>query len=50
MEFLILTRIYMKRQVSILVITSQNGMLTIPNGFRQFWQHLSCNFEKKLSK
>ena len=24
-------------------------MLTIPNGFCQFWQHFSCNFEKKNS-
>ena len=31
-----------------LVNASQNALLTIPHGFRQFWQHLSCNFEKKL--
>ena len=29
------------------MVTSQNGMLTIPDGFRQFWRHLSCNFERK---
>ena len=23
-------------------------MLAIPYGFRHFWQHLSCNFEKNL--
>ena len=42
----ILTRSY-EGQVPILVITSQNRMLTIPHGVCQFWQHLSCNFEKK---
>ena len=37
-----------KRKVLILVITSQNGMLTVPHGFHQFWQYLSCNLQKKL--
>ena len=35
-------------QVPTLVITSKNGMLTIPHRFCLFWQHLSCNSEKKL--
>ena len=26
---------------------SQNRMPKIPHEFRQFWQHLSCSFEKK---
>ena len=52
MEFLILdTRLIFKKKVTgreapILVITSQNGTLTIPHGLSQVWQYLSCNFEK----
>ena len=36
-----------ERQVPILVITSQNRVLTIPHRVCQFWQHFSCNFAKK---
>ena len=38
----------MKGRVPILVITWQNGTLTILYWFHQFWQHLSCDFERKL--
>ena len=46
-EVHILTRSYEKTS-SILVTTSQNGKLTIPHGFRQFWQYLPCNFERNF--
>ena len=38
----ILTRSYEKKS------SDSGDYVTIPQGFRQFWQYLSCNFEKKL--
>ena len=43
----ILSQEVTKIQVLILVITSQNGKLTIRHGFRWFWKYLSRDFEKK---
>ena len=38
----ILTRSYEKKS------SDSGDYVTIPHGFSQFWQYLSCNFEKKL--
>ena len=38
----ILTRSYEKKS------SDSGDYITIPHGFRQFWQYLLCNFEKKL--
>ena len=54
MEFLVFEKRFIflqedtKRQVPILVIMLQDGMLTIPHGLRQFWQHCHVILKKKL--